>query len=545
MNETKKRFFFYLLIWLCLDFIQAIITPLHADEAYYALYGQHLAWGYYDHPPMVALLCWLGSWVAPGYLSVRLLTVLMHAGTLGLVWFSLPKSSRSDLRSVNRFFLLAASLFMFVLYGFITTPDAPLLFFTALFFFFYKKYLHHNSWLSAMGLSVSMAAMLYSKYMAALMIALVILSHIRILKDGKFWVASILALLLFVPHVLWQIQNDFPSFKYHLIARSDAFSINYLLEYIPNQLLVFNPVCFGLALYFCWKERKNKDLIVRSQIVSIAGFIVFFFLMTIKGHAEPHWTAAASIPMLMLLHQSTADIQWKKWLLILVLPFVIIIFIARIILCMGILPENTGFSNYKKKIEGLHKLCGDKPAIFVSSFQYPSLYQYYTNENAFSVGSVYFRDTQFDLWQCDTAAQGKPAIVFAEVSKTQSITIDGKVFNFRSVERFQSTNRIQINVQHYEIQKDSIVLDIDICNNYNVPFDFNHTEFPCNIYLAYFIDHQYQYELCSNPDQSVIPPHGSIRHQVKVKYIPDVPAIFCIDNTVNMSHNGEIKKLRC
>lgn len=544
MNETKKRFFFYLLIWLCLDFVQAIFTPLHADEAYYALYGQHLAWGYYDHPPLVAIICWLSNLIGTGYLSVRFVTILMHAGTLGLVWLTLPEGERTDTHSVNRFFLISSSLFMFVLYGFITTPDAPLLFFTALFFFLYKKFLGDSNWLNALGMAGCMAAMLYSKYMAALLIVLVILSNINILKNSKFCCAGILALLLFAPHILWQIQNDFPSFKYHLVSRSDPFSINYLLEFIPNQLLVFNPACFAMALYFCWKERKNKDLQTRAQLFSIVGFIVFFWLMTIKGHAEPHWTVAISIPIILLLHQCTSNISWKKWLLRLLLPFAIITFIVRIILCINILPENTGFKNYEKRIEGLHQLCGSRPAVFVASFQNPSLYQYYTHENAFSVGSVYFRDTQFDLWQCDTLTQGKPAVIFAEVSKGQVIDIDGKQFIYVPTEHFQSANRIQIKLLHSEIQEDSVTFDINIHNNYNIPFDFNHPEFRANIYVAYLINHRLQYELCSNPDPAIIPPHGSIQHQVKVRYIPNTPATFCIDNTVNMSRNSEAFKVR-
>ena len=35
--------------------------PLHPDEAYYWTWLRHIAWSYYDAPPMVAYLIWLST----------------------------------------------------------------------------------------------------------------------------------------------------------------------------------------------------------------------------------------------------------------------------------------------------------------------------------------------------------------------------------------------------------------------------------------------------------------------------------------------------
>ena len=42
-------------------------------------------------------------------------------------------------RDIYTFFIIAASITMFSAYGVITSPDAPLLFFTALFLFFLQE----------------------------------------------------------------------------------------------------------------------------------------------------------------------------------------------------------------------------------------------------------------------------------------------------------------------------------------------------------------------------------------------------------------------
>src|SRR5258708_9793113 len=41
-------------------------TPLTFDEAYYWMWSKHLAGGYYDHPPMVAVVIRLGTMLAGG-----------------------------------------------------------------------------------------------------------------------------------------------------------------------------------------------------------------------------------------------------------------------------------------------------------------------------------------------------------------------------------------------------------------------------------------------------------------------------------------------
>ena len=201
VTKENRRFYVYLLIWMAVDFVQAILTNIHSDEAYYAMYGEFLDWGYYDHPPMVALMTFLSSLVGFGNLSVRLLTVLMHGGTLLFVWKTVSDKDFT-ISDVNRFFIIASSLVMFVLYGFVTTPDAPILFFTAMFFFLYKRYLEKKSLAVALLIGVSIACMLYSKYMAVLVVSFVLVSNLKLLKDWRLWLAVILAAALFVPHAL-------------------------------------------------------------------------------------------------------------------------------------------------------------------------------------------------------------------------------------------------------------------------------------------------------------------------------------------------------
>ena len=81
------------LLWLAFAYLMVLrlwydlVVPPRGDEAYYWMWGQHLSWSYFDHPPLDG---WLQGLVAAVFgwsnLSVRLLTWLTLAGTLGILW---------------------------------------------------------------------------------------------------------------------------------------------------------------------------------------------------------------------------------------------------------------------------------------------------------------------------------------------------------------------------------------------------------------------------------------------------------------------------
>src|SRR5690606_38092108 len=118
------------------------------------------------------------------------------------------------------FILLFSSIVLFHVYSFITTPDSPLFFFTVSFFLLFRRYLEQDSYKLAVTLGVIIALMLYSKYHAILVIFFSLLPNLKLLKRPSLWLAAGTALILFLPHILWQISNDYPSVQFHLIDRS-------------------------------------------------------------------------------------------------------------------------------------------------------------------------------------------------------------------------------------------------------------------------------------------------------------------------------------
>lgn len=431
MSE-RKRIGIWLLVWGLLDLLCALFCEIHADEAYYRLYGQFLDWGYFDHPPMVGLMTAISAALVPATslilknLSVRLVTVLMHVATVYIVWRTIDKTGKETL---VRFLLLAASIPMFCAYGFMTTPDAPLLFFAALFYYAYKGLTakgrmgeSKGQWSTTLLLGLSMAGMLYSKYIAVLVIAFALAGNWRLFKDAKAWAAVGIAALLLLPHLWWQYTNNFPSFTYHLVSRATSYQPLYTLEFIPNQLAVFNPIVWALMLWVGAKQLKQEDAFRRSLGVTLIGTQVFFLLMSFRGHIEPHWTIVTAIPAILLLMDE--QLVERKGIKIALCVCVSLVLIARVILMLNILPVQTGLAQKQQMLETIHTEAQGKPVVFDGSFQLPSLYRFFYDDQAVLVRNAGDRYTQYDLLHLERKLLGKPACVrrFGQVYITDHLT---------------------------------------------------------------------------------------------------------------------------
>lgn len=415
MRKMTKHIGFWLLIWGVLDLLCALFCEIHADEAYYRLYGQFLDWGYFDHPPVVGLMTAIGGAMVPETslmlknLSVRLVTVLIHMATVYVVWKTIEEKVRNSPSSLFCFLLVAASIPMFCAYGFMTTPDAPLLFFAAVFYYAYRKFTTDRQWSTAILLGLSIAGMLYSKYIAVLVIAFALLGNLRLLRDAKAWAAVGIAIVLMLPHLWWQYANHFPSFTYHLVSRATSYQVLYSLEYLPNQWAVFNPLVWALMLWIGARQICHSDAFKRSLGMTIWGFQVFFLIMTCRGHVEPHWTVVTAIPAIILLTEETEI--WKRGIKIALACCAGLVLVARVVLMLNVLPARTGLANKQPFYEQLHAEAQGYPVVFDGSFQAPSLYRFYYNDEAVLVRNLYDRYTQFDLWHLERELLGKPACV--------------------------------------------------------------------------------------------------------------------------------------
>ncbi|NRB63426.1 MAG: glycosyltransferase family 39 protein [Saprospiraceae bacterium] len=174
--STGGQVFWWLTFGLVLlNFLQAGFTDLDPDEAYYWVYAQDLAFGYFDHPLAVALLISIGSTLFDNEFGVRFMTVLFQVLTFSGMWVLVGKPSEK--KESGLFFLLLAAMPMLQVYGFITTPDVPLLACAVWYLVWFVRFVDNPSWRNTLILAFLMAALLYSKYHGVVWIGLIGLSH--------------------------------------------------------------------------------------------------------------------------------------------------------------------------------------------------------------------------------------------------------------------------------------------------------------------------------------------------------------------------------
>jgi hypothetical protein len=488
VKNYRILLFILLIAWFLVNLLQATCTEVISDEAYYGLYGKYLAWGYFDHPPMVGLMTRISSLFFSGNLGIRFLTVILQPLTLLFIWNTVD-NYHPDFDKVYSLFIIAGSICLFAVFGFFTTPDVPLLFFTAFFLYSYKRFLASDSWKNVSLLSLSMAGLVYSKYHAVLIIGFVIISNLRLLKSYRFWMAGLSALILITPHLWWQAANNYPSLKFQLIERSEGFKWINVIEYLPNQMAVFNPFVLGAVVYIMVKN-KPEDLFTRALYFLIAGFIVFFGLTSFHDHVEPQWTVSCSIAMIILIfNASTVDPGMFRFIRRALLPVVILLFIARILLVANIPPGRYfGFNGKNAKYKFIESVAKDLPVLFTGSFQDPSLYSFFTGKAGIGISTLHSRKTEYDIWQLEKEFNNKPVFVYGFSEGRSSLyEKEGMKFYGYVTDSLQTVNRIGIAIMpklKVISPGDSLHLDVILKNPYPYDIDFNHRKFPVSIDMA-------------------------------------------------------------
>ncbi len=291
---------FYIL-WLAIGLVHAGSSGLFDDEAYYWMYAQYPSMGYFDHPPMIGLLIRAGYGLFSNELGIRFFIVLMSTGT---VWgIDALLHHRND----RLFYAMALSLGLMQVGGIIAVPDIPLMFFVVLFFLAYRRFLNNGGIVDALALGITTAGMLYSKYHGVLIVAFTLASNLKLLKKGQTWIAGLIALALFAPHLYWQYQHDFPSFRYHLFERNASYyKFEYTTEYLFSQVLLAGPLV-GWLLLWAAGIKKPADELEKALRWSFFGIYAFFLINTLKGRVEANWTAPAFISLFVLSHQYLTD----------------------------------------------------------------------------------------------------------------------------------------------------------------------------------------------------------------------------------------------
>lgn len=328
-------------LWLAVICMVAILTVLRfslcgiiellPEETYYWTYAQHPAFGYFDHPPMVAWVITAGTALfgntALGVRTMTFILWILSAGLLfltGRMWFG----RRTALMAT----LLFALLPIYVGMGLIVTPDAPLVFFWVATLYMMSKALHTGRggyWLLA---GVMFGGALLSKYYALLLapsllwFLLLSPNHRHWLRRPQPWLALPIALAIFSPVIIWNSQHQWASFLFQ--STRTAGPTRNILRNVSSfwlvQLLMLTPPFFILFAAAVVRGIRRGWLQHDDRWNFVASFsLPLFFLFvaaSFKTDVHVNWTAPAFLTLtlggavILLEGLENPDPTWaKRW----------------------------------------------------------------------------------------------------------------------------------------------------------------------------------------------------------------------------------------
>lgn len=276
------------------------------DELYSLICARHLAFGYIAGPPLVVLAAKAGvAFFGSSLRAIRLLPALAAAATVLLAGLIARELGGRRLAQV----LAALSVLLapaFLGAGAVLTRGsfAPL-FWTACAWVLARMIRTGNTrlWLVyGLLLGIGLENRYSILFLAfATVIALLLVPERRLLASRWFWLGGLLAMLIFLPNLLWQAAHGFPALG--LLHHAGGVSSSFL-GFLGRQVFLLNPLALPLwlgGLLWCF-TREGK----RFRALGWIYLVVLACLLAVRADADRLFPA---YPMLL----AVGGVALERW----------------------------------------------------------------------------------------------------------------------------------------------------------------------------------------------------------------------------------------
>lgn len=307
---------------VALRLVAAAWTPLTFDEAYYWMWSQHLAGGYYDHPPMVAYVIRAGTLLAGDTeLGVRLASILL-ALPMSFAIYRATLILFGSVRAAATATILLNATLMAAVGTLIVTPDSPLLVASSFVLFFLAKIVEtgRGAWWLAVGAAIGAA--LSSKYTALFFGPAVLIWLLAVPKQRR-WLASpwpyfgaLVSLAIFAPVLVWNADHGWVSFiKQMGRARIEDFRPVFIGELIPTQIAFATPLVFMLGAMGLYALARRKAGTVDPRILIDVLFwviVAYFVWHSLHARVEANWFAPVYPAFVVAAAVAAHLVRWPE-----------------------------------------------------------------------------------------------------------------------------------------------------------------------------------------------------------------------------------------
>ena len=330
---SKYIIVLFALIKLLIPFV--LIHPdfeLHRDEFLYLADADHLAWGYIEMPPLLALMGYISK-----LLGGTIATVYMWGSITGALTLILVGMTVIRLKGNPRAVFIACLAFLcsgFLRMHILFQPNfLDVLFWTWAGYLTVrwiqtedKKYLY---WLGiCFGLGI-LGKYSMAFYIISFLVAVLLTGRRKWLLNIHFYLAMLTGILICLPNLVWQYTHHFPVMHHMELLQRQQLQYNSRSDFLISQVLMTLPgivVWVGGLVYVLFLERGRKYISIGIIYLGIISILLFF---NGKGYY-----AVAAYPVLMAFGgvwfeeiTMRKTWLWLKW----VMPVLMLLLTIRIL----------------------------------------------------------------------------------------------------------------------------------------------------------------------------------------------------------------------
>ena len=333
--------------------IYAGVIELRTDEAYYWTWSKESVLSFLDHPPMVAWFIRFGTAIfGDTNLGVRFAGILAMLVTQ-LLLADIVRRVTHDVRAVVLAVLMPEAALYYGLLMAKVSPDVAMIpFAVAMLWALVRLYESNDArWWLAAGLFAGLA--LLSKFTAVMLVPAVVAFMLvpgwrrRWLASPYPWAAALIALVVFLPVLIWNAQHDWASFRFQLVraTATHELSLRTVGDFVGLQFglvgFVLLPVVLSGVALTAWRGYRRGDAV--AVLLSTAVIVPFgyFFWKSLTLRVGDTWPmflwpagfAAAAINVAMLPREKfpawiiESTIRWARAAIVTGIGFVVAVFL--------------------------------------------------------------------------------------------------------------------------------------------------------------------------------------------------------------------------
>jgi len=177
----------------------------------------------------------------------------------------------------------------------------------------------------------------------------------RWFANPGFYAAILLSVLIASPIIIWNIQNNFVTYRFHIervIPGNYSLRLNGIFREITGQVVLnntFNVTLMALALLAILKRKNKIEESLKLYNFIALPLIITLLVISLYRHTFPHWSGPAYITLIPLAAIHLSEIRKERFFPT-ILKFSMGIYLLFLVVCMIVIKYYPGnFGNKRKE----------------------------------------------------------------------------------------------------------------------------------------------------------------------------------------------------